>query len=138
MPPTRTGSPRQGPPLADITADQGCSVAHDGTAPPAWSAPARRPPRWGDLWRVTVARAHEAAQARRARVLAHDDLRAALCLPPLAYERPEQWSGYVPPQTWPRRHGDGLNASPRRVALVDIAAEAFRREQEPATLSEVS
>jgi hypothetical protein len=90
------------------------------------------------------ARADDAA--RRTRVLAHPDLAAKLLKPPIGYrERPDQWTGYVPPKLLAedicgpdcgRNCGQGaqhlarVNTSPRRKALVDIAAEAMRRERD--------
>ncbi len=59
----------------------------------------------------------------RAMVLAHPDLAAKLCQPPLSYQRPEQWNGFVPPEYFNGRPND----SPRRAALVAIIAEAQSR-----------
>lgn len=64
--------------------------------------------------------------ARRDRVLAYVDLDRKLTLPPLDYSRATQWNGYVPPTMC----GEALNTSPRRHALVEISAEALRRERE--------
>lgn len=66
---------------------------------------------------------------RRRLVLSHPDLAARLCEPPLGYTKPAQWSGFIPPEEFNGEH----NRSPRRDALIDIAAEALRREQEGAT-----
>jgi len=99
-----------------------------------------------------VEQARAANQARRERVLRHPDLARRLTEPPLGYSRPEQWNGYVPPAEiqdevpeglhssaldggFPNQHGKRSggtrpNMSPRRAALVDICAEALRREQE--------
>lgn len=74
------------------------------------------------------AEAREQAAQRRARVLAHADLADRLTAPPLGYARPEQWNGYVPPATWQ----EARNGSARRAALVELCAEALRREQEGA------
>lgn len=88
--------------------------------------------------------------ARRDRVLAHPDLAKRLTEPPLGFPDPTDWSGWIPPQTVPegmcgqncgRYHRcDGIHAgrrndSLRRAALVDIAAEAWRRDNQP-TLDE--
>lgn len=70
------------------------------------------------------AEAHREAQERRARVLKHEDLRAALVA---AGFRPECWNGYVPPRL--DAYGR-LNTSPQRRDLVDISVEAMRRERE--------
>jgi hypothetical protein len=85
--------------------------------------------------------------ARRARVLRYPDLAKKLTQPPLGYSRPEAWNGWVPPaaleveacpacRTDPGKwgckgpmHTARLNSSARRTALVEIAAEALRREQ---------
>jgi hypothetical protein len=93
---------------------------------------------------------HEANLARRRRVLSHDDLRRRLETD-LGYARADQWNGYVPPRLDPEDDGElcrmvgrnglvrlnergarsepsGLSNSPRRALLVDICAEAARRE----------
>lgn len=108
--------------------------------------PATRPP-WRELYEAQLAKAKTDNQQRRARVLAHPDLAARLTQPPLNYTRPEQWTGYVPPRfgseqepeilrdpagfphpgrltTRPREVSD----SPCRAALVEICAEALKRE----------
>lgn len=84
------------------------------------------------LWREKYAAAHKENQARRARVLMHPDIAAKLCEPPLSFAKPEQWNGFVPPKYLPadERGKVALNDSPRRAALVGIAAEAMRREGE--------
>ena len=78
------------------------------------------------VWESARATAREQAAQRRERVLAHADLADRLTAPPLCYPRPEQWTGYVPPATWQETRNDAA----RRAALVDICAEALRREQE--------
>lgn len=82
--------------------------------------------------RGTVRAALAESAERRARVLRHDDLAALLKAKPLEYKRPDQWNGYVPPALMPE-DSDGLakrNDSPRRAALVELSAEAWRREHE--------
>ncbi|GLZ10266.1 hypothetical protein Acsp04_05010 [Actinomadura sp. NBRC 104425] len=87
-------------------------------------------------WESARVKAHEHAAQRRRRVLAYADLADRLTAPPLCYARPEQWNGYVPPSTWGAvQSGDKSfrelpNDSPRRAALVELCAEALRREQE--------
>jgi hypothetical protein len=86
-------------------------------------------PELGGLWREAHARATQARQERRKRVLAHPDLAARLCQPPLGYGSPEQWNGFIPPRYLP---GDALgviriNTAPRRAALAEISAEAMQR-----------
>ena len=63
-------------------------------------------------------------QNRRAAVLKHADLAARLTQPPLSYGRPDQWTGYIPPAMW----AGWPNDSRRRAVLVEVAAEAWRRE----------
>lgn len=97
-------------------------------------------------------RAKAVNQARRERVLRHPDLAKRLTEPPLSYDRPEQWNGFVPPAEfqdempeglhssaldggYPNQHGKRTggtrpNRSPRRSALVAICAEALKRERE--------
>ncbi|WP_055406609.1 hypothetical protein [Frankia sp. ACN1ag] len=79
------------------------------------------------LWRSKLTEAQAACAQRRARVLAHPDLAARLCAPPLGYRSPEGWNGFVPP----RLCGEQLNASVVRRALVDLATEAMRRAAVP-------
>ncbi len=80
-------------------------------------------------WRVSLTQARATSQGRRKRVLAHDDLREQLCRPPLGFDDPAQWNGYVPPATWNGRKGDQANTSPQRTALVRLCAEALNRER---------
>lgn len=80
---------------------------------------------WRAVWEPMRAQARAAAEARRSRVLAHPDLAEALTERPIGYARPEQWNGYVPPALW----REELNTSPHRAGLVEICAEALRREQ---------
>lgn len=62
----------------------------------------------------------------RERVLRYPDLAERLTKPPLNYANPRQWSGFIPPDTY----GQALNLSPEREALMELANEAYRREQE--------
>lgn len=92
------------------------------------------------MWRDALAQSKQESRARRARVLAHDDLTKRLAQ---LMSDPKQWSGWIPPRTLPedtcthcargrRCHGAHrarVNDSPRRAALVEIATEALRREQ---------
>lgn len=91
------------------------------------------------------ARHHEDNQARRTRVLTHKDLREAMERQPIGYSDASRWNGYVPPRTDPelacgRRCGLGglpcrnehmtpANTSLRRRALIEVGAEALRREK---------
>lgn len=101
-----------------------------------------------------VERAPGGASARRDRVLAHPDLVKRLTEPPLNITDPYRWTGWIPPRALPEeacgaacgtehracpytQHRSMLNDSPFRRQLVEIAAEALRREQQPA-LDEVT
>lgn len=87
---------------------------------------------------VARARAAQVAEIaeRRKRVLKYPDLAQRLTERPLSYQRPEQWNGFVPPRTGPPGGlGQQPNDSPVRAALVEICAEAKRRDdaaQQPA------
>lgn len=59
-------------------------------------------------------------------VLGYPDLARKLTEPPIGFERPEQWNGFVPPEQWREQHND----SARREALVELVAEAARRDVE--------
>jgi hypothetical protein len=92
---------------------------------------------------IEQARAENAA--RRDRVLAHPDLAARL-VDALGITDPVRWSGWIPPKTLPedvcnecragacgsRAHLARTNRTYQRRQLVDIAAEALRRETQPA------
>lgn len=82
-----------------------------------------------DRYHAARAASAEETAARKARVLQHPDLREGLTEPPLSYARPEQWNGWIAPATFNGERND----SPRREALVLLAAEALRREQEQPT-----
>jgi hypothetical protein len=98
------------------------------------------------LWHTAAEQARRENSARADRVLAHDDLRARLAAPPISLREPDRWTGWIPPKTLPegmccdacgrtrscgysQNHRALVNDSPRRRALVEIAAEALRREQ---------
>lgn len=97
-------------------------------------------------WREAAEQSHLSSSERRARVLAHPDLVERLTERPLALRDPEGWSGWIPPRTLPedacpdcrthacagRPHTARANRSPYRQQLVDVAAEALRREHQPA------
>ncbi len=78
-----------------------------------------------DAYRETR-RAMGARRDNRVAVLAYPDLAQRLTEPPLGYERPDQWNGFVPPATYDQRRND----SARRDALAEIVAEAHRRDAE--------
>jgi len=81
-------------------------------------------------WREAFDKARQENAERRARVLKHPDLAALLCQPPLPWSRPEHWNGFIPPRFLPP-DSKGIthpNYSPERDALVEISAEAMRRE----------
>lgn len=97
-------------------------------------------------WQKAFEESRQASTERRARVLAHPDLAEQLTELPYAISDPARWSGWIPPRTLPedlcpgcasgscdgREHTARPNRSPIRKQLVDIAAEALRREQQPA------
>lgn len=100
-----------------------------------------------DVWKHQAADARDASADRAKRVLAHPDLVARMKKPPLSMKEPDRWSGWIPPRTDPEqtcggcRHGGTcattqhralINDSAFRKALVDIAAEALRRDTQPA------
>lgn len=94
-------------------------------------------------WRTASdkAKAHDERQARRERVMRHPDLVARLA----QVMDPAAWTGYIPPRTDPDPAcrtctADGVpcthrtaraNRSWQRRELVDICAEALRRETQP-------
>jgi hypothetical protein len=96
------------------------------------------------LWQQAVAKSKRESQARRGRVLAHEDLAQRLTTPPLRLSSPRRWSGWIPPRTLAedacthcerdnRRcsglpHRARVNDSPVRRQLVDIATEAMTRD----------
>jgi hypothetical protein len=90
------------------------------TPPPPPPPPPTPPP-----GRVT-APGRTAADVERDRVLRHPDIAARLCDPPLRYSRPENWTGYVPPETWQGKRND----APQRTQLLDIITAAVKREKE--------
>lgn len=64
------------------------------------------------------------AEARKALILRHPDLAERLTKPPLGYQRPDQWSGAIPPETF-----NGVaNDSPLRPVILQLLAEAEARE----------
>jgi hypothetical protein len=126
MPPDK----RSGP---EVTTPRDRRNADDSSATTTDTKVARRD--WRALWEPLRAQAKVEASRRRTRVLAHADLAARLCEPPLGYARPEQWSGYVPPKLMPDNRVKGpprmvLNDSPRRLALVELCSAALARERE--------
>lgn len=97
-------------------------------------------------WAKAIGKSSEVCAERRARLLRYPDLTKRL-VTELGYTKPEQWNGYIPPRPDAyaereilhdtsgyvnpdrvRTPGQQVNDSPRRAALVDIAAEAMRRE----------
>lgn len=95
------------------------------------------------LWQK--AKSKRESQARRERVLAHQDLAGRLTEAPLRLSDPSRWSGWVPPgrlpedacthcerasrrcSGWP--HRARVNDSPVRRQLVDVATDAMRRDR---------
>jgi len=100
------------------------------------------------IWlRQIVAEAKRRNMIRRERVLRYPDLAKLLTEPPLNYDRPDQWNGYVPPRDGafadpevlrsplgePNRHGKrtqhrGSYDSLARQALVKICSTARQRD----------
>lgn len=95
---------------------------------------------------LKATKAENAARARR--VLKHEDLRERLR--DLGFTNPTSWNGWIPPKFGQEHacpsclspmvkrppcqgaeHRSRYNESIRRRALVDIAAEAYEREQAP-------
>lgn len=75
---------------------------------------------WRPIWQKELAEAKQRRENRRAAVLAHRDLRDALCQPPINFRDPQQWWGHLPQAD-----------TPRGKALHDIAAEAHYRQENP-------
>lgn len=106
------------------------------------------PSRWRSMWRDALDSAAVTCEARRASVLRHPDLAARLTGEPIGYQSADQWNGWIPPPVispgggpellrspsgFPghaRAGGETMNDSPRRAALVEVAAEAWRRDHE--------
>jgi hypothetical protein len=76
-------------------------------------------------WQAALAEARNDSKVNRAAVLAHPDLAAQLTQPPIGYDKPEQWNGYVPPPTFNGAHND----SHRREALAALVLEAHIRQE---------
>ncbi len=126
------------------TAATTTTADRDVTADPAQLSGSAPDGVLGPLWRQAVAKSKRESQARRARVLAHEDLVQRLKDPPLRLTEPSRWSGWIPPRTlaeeacthcergsticrgWP--HRVRVSDSPVRRQLVDIATEAMARE----------
>lgn len=96
-------------------------------APSAAAATNAAPGRAGIIqaWVEAAAGSKTRSQARRALVLKHEDLRQQLCARPLEFRRAEEWNGWIPPELTAE---GARNTSYRRAALVEIVAEAERRE----------
>lgn len=90
---------------------------------------------WAEQIARIQARAVSEVAERRARVLRHPDLAARLTRRPLEFTSPEKWNGFVPPKTVPTLDGWKPNDSAARAALVEICAEALRRDAEEGLLT---
>lgn len=86
---------------------------------PARSEPAD-PQRWHHEWEQALATAGDICRMRREVVLSQPEIAARLCESPLDYTRPDQWNGFLPPETF---NGE-RNNSPRFAALAAICADA--------------
>jgi hypothetical protein len=96
-------------------------------------------------WRHDAAAARLESSRRRERVLAHPDLAARL-VKVLGLPAADRWSGWIPPKTLPESEcpecrAGACGSAPHRVytnrtyirrQLVEIAAEAYRRDTQPA------
>ena len=67
----------------------------------------------------------DANAARRALILRHPDIATRLTKQPLNFTAPEYWNGSLPPELWNQVRND----SPRRPALLEMVAEAEKRER---------
>ena len=98
------------------------------------------------LWRTAAEQTRRENAERAARVLAYPDLADRLAEPPASIRDPYRWNGWIPPRTEPEgmcedscgrtarcarhsEHRTRINRSAIRDQLVEIAAEAMRREQ---------
>jgi hypothetical protein len=79
------------------------------------------------LYRATDAEARDQCAERVALVRQYDDLAKRLTLPPVGFDRPEQWNGYLPPRMTAVSGGFTYNDSHQRVHLVAIVREAVTR-----------
>ncbi len=96
----------------------------DGFRPPPAIGSGRR---GGPNAEFIAARQQSGQQTRRPNrdaVLSYPDLAARLTEPPLDYPKPEQWTGFIPPEMFNNQR----NSSPQRAALAEIAAEAHARD----------
>ncbi|GAA3384396.1 hypothetical protein [Streptomyces racemochromogenes] len=64
---------------------------------------------------------------RRGLVLRYPDLAARLTERPFRFPKPEFWTGFVPPAHW----GQSINTDPTRRVLLELIAEAERRQAAP-------
>jgi hypothetical protein len=80
------------------------------------------------VWAHCLTVGHETAEHNRRLILAHPDLAQRLC-ELYGMDRPERWSGYVPPGIGHiTEKGRALiNRSPYRAALLELLEEARRR-----------
>jgi hypothetical protein len=96
--------------------------------------------RGADLARSELDTGMARNRARRVRVLTHPDLCKRL-VDELGYARADDWTGYVPPRFGPEQvpqRGGFIpdrrkNPDRNRAVLIDICAEALRRDQEGTT-----
>lgn len=85
---------------------------------------------WAEQLAAIQAKAAAEVAERRERVLRYPDLAERLTQRPINFTKPELWNGFVPPKEVPTAEGYELNDSPIRAALVEICAEAMRRDRE--------
>lgn len=77
-----------------------------------------------DMWEAKLAESKPNSLNRKALVMAYPDLVAKLTQPPIGFRRPEEWSGWIPPEL----DEDGqVNPSRRAAGLRALVEEAERR-----------
>ena len=92
-------------------------------APEVHEGPAD-PDRWHRMWEQAILTAAAESEARRAVVLADPEIARRLRDRPLGFRHPEQWTGFVPPETFNRSR----NKAPEREALAGIVGDAIEAE----------
>ena len=82
------------------------------------------PDRWHRMWQAALTASEAECAARRAVVLADPDIASRLRDRPLGYRHAEQWTGFVPPETF----NGARNQTWEREALAGIVADAIAAE----------
>jgi hypothetical protein len=82
---------------------------------------------FGHLYAGKLAESKRQSANQRDLVLAHPDLAAQLCQPPIGFKNADDWNGWVPPE----RDANGrVNDSPRALALGGLIGEAQHRARQ--------